>query len=195
MSILNFESLYPSLNLNAACIIFYRFLLKHTQEEERSPKVLRELAHLICHDSYFEFEGMFYQQKQGVPIGIPMAGVLAEIIVREVEFQLHSDIRNEMCMYSRYVDNIFIMWERRSMSELVIEHFSKPQYGLKLKLTNEHNETIDFLDIRIILEMGYLETTVFVKLTNTLVLIPVWSYNVVRGLIRKHPSRPILGMP
>lgn len=96
MSVLDFESLYPSLNLNATCLFFYRFLLRFTPENERDPKVLRELAYLLCHESYFEFKGQFYHQTIGVPIGSPVAGALAEIIVREIEGQLSPTIRNEM---------------------------------------------------------------------------------------------------
>lgn len=53
MTILDFESLYHSLNLNAICLVFYRFLIEHTPVEQRDLELLREIAYLICHNSFF----------------------------------------------------------------------------------------------------------------------------------------------
>lgn len=80
MTILDFEPLYPSLNLNAPCLLFYRFLIEHAPEQHQDLALLCDTAHLVCHNSFFEFKGIFYRQLQGVPIGSPMAGTLVEIV-------------------------------------------------------------------------------------------------------------------
>lgn len=131
MTVFDFE-LYPSLNLNATCLLFYRFLLEHTPIEHQDLALLRDIAYLICHESYFEFRGMFYKQLEGVPIGSPMAGVLAEIVVREVEQQLHHSLTNKFSLYSRYVDNIFVLWKTNHRADDLIQHFSRKEYGLTL---------------------------------------------------------------
>lgn len=66
MMILDFESLYLSLNLSATCLLFYWFLIDHMPEENQDLALLRDIAHLICHNSFFEFKGIFYKQVQGV---------------------------------------------------------------------------------------------------------------------------------
>lgn len=88
MTVMDFESIYPSLNLSATCLLFYWFLIKDTQDEDQDPVIHRDLTHLICNDSFFEFRSLYYRQIQRVPIGSIMAGVLAKIVVREVKYQI-----------------------------------------------------------------------------------------------------------
>lgn len=107
MTVLDFESLYPSLNLNATCLVFYRFLTEHTPADQQDPALLCEIAYLICHELYFKYNGVFYKQHQGVPIGSPMAGVLAELVVREVELQLSHNLSSDFLLYSKYVEDLF----------------------------------------------------------------------------------------
>lgn len=177
MTVLDFESLYPSLDLNATCLLFYRFLIQHTSMHHQDLSLLREIAYTICHDSFFEYNGLYYRQLHGVPIGSPMAGVLAELVVREVESQLSSKLTEEMLLYSRYVDDLFILWHSKHRAHDVIQQLSKKEYGLTLKLTEVSQGVINFLDIKIIASEGTFITTVYTKPTTTPVIIPRWSFD------------------
>lgn len=60
------------------------------------------------------------------------------------------------------------------MSTELIKQFTKQQYGLKLKLTLEDNKVVNYLDVKIFANLESLNTTVYVKPTNTPVLISRW---------------------
>lgn len=81
----DFEKLYPSINIAPACLCLYRFLIENLHSETFSLDTCRELADMLCYCSYFRFQNKFYKQTKGVPIGSPLAGVLAELVIRSLE--------------------------------------------------------------------------------------------------------------
>lgn len=70
----DFEKLYPSLNIAPVTLCFYRFLLTNLRPEQPNPVLCRDLADLLCNNSYFTFRGKYYRQVRGVPIGSPSQG-------------------------------------------------------------------------------------------------------------------------
>lgn len=80
----DFENLYLSLYLEPTCLAFYRFLLENVPNAHLITPLLRELTHLICYNLYFTFRGRIFEQMKGVPIGSPIAGILAEIVLRSI---------------------------------------------------------------------------------------------------------------
>lgn len=60
----DFESLYSFLEIEPVCLVFYRFLLTNTAKMQLKPTLLRDLAYLVTHMSYFTFLGVFYLQKK-----------------------------------------------------------------------------------------------------------------------------------
>lgn len=165
MTVLEFESLYPSLDLNATCLLFYRFLIQHIPGKHQDLVLLCEIAYIICHESFFEYDGLYYKQLCGVPIGSPMAGVLAQLVVREVESQLNPNLNDE----------IFILWRNKHKAYDIVQQLSRKEYGLTLQLTQVSQSIINFLDIKIIASEEIFNTTVYVKPTTTSVIIPRWS--------------------
>lgn len=101
-----------------------------------------------------------------------MAGILAELVIRELESQLNPDLVNEFLLYSRYVDDIFILWNGAHKSSLLLKHFSRSEYGLSLKLTQTSRSVVNFLDIKIIASGDHFDTTVYTKPTAIPVIIP-----------------------
>lgn len=79
MATYDFEALYPSLCLEPVCLLFYRFLMENLPPEQADASLIREVAYLICYGFYFTFRGKIFKQVHGVPIGSPIAGMLAEI--------------------------------------------------------------------------------------------------------------------
>lgn len=55
----DFEKLYQSLNITAVSLCLYRFLLANTDTDRYNPYIFREITDLLCHNSYFCFDGKF----------------------------------------------------------------------------------------------------------------------------------------
>lgn len=173
MTMLDFESLYRFLNLSTTCLLFCRFLIKYTQEEVRDPPLFRDLVHLICHDSFFKFKGLYYRQITRSPNwqlhGRGPGGNRCEEGGVPIRTKSHSQgFVHTSCvlLYTRYVDNIFVLRKNQSMTKDLEEQFSKKQYGLKLKKTQESKEDLNYLAIKIIAKRGQFDTTVYRKPIN-----------------------------
>lgn len=108
MEVYNFEALYSSIKLEPACILLYHLLLENILEEA-DPVILRDLCHLLIHEAYFEFNGEYFKQAAGVSIGSPLAGVLAELVVRKKECELFQILLLTVKLYRRYIDDIIII--------------------------------------------------------------------------------------
>lgn len=103
-SILDYESLHPLIKLAPAALMLYRFLLQHLPESSCDPRTIRDICHLITYNSYFMFQGQYYLQTTGVPIGGPIAGVMAELVVRYRESIVLESFESHIQLYLRYVD-------------------------------------------------------------------------------------------
>lgn len=134
-------------------------------------------AYLICHESYFEYNGVFYKQHQGVPIGSSMAGILVELVVREVEVQISQSLSSEFLFYSMYVDDLFVAWRNSHNTGDLVQHFSKEEFGLKLNLAQVSRSEVNFLDIKIFAGIDTFNTTIYIKSTAPPVIIPRWSFD------------------
>lgn len=118
---------------------------------------------LFCYRSFYRFKGKFCRQTQGVPIGSPLAGVLAELVIRSLEQTLLSNLIEEAVLYTRYVDDDIVIWNLADRSEELQSNFTIPSYGLKLVLEQRATDKIHFLDIEIIVENGNFRTKVFIE--------------------------------
>lgn len=129
----DYESLYPSLKLEPVSLYFYRFMLENLPEESTDPTLLREIAHLVCYSSYYRFNGKIFKQTKGIPIGSPMAGILAEIMLGNIEGQILPQFLPSMIVYKRYVDDILIIWKDEKYINDITKALTLEQYGIKLE--------------------------------------------------------------
>lgn len=124
MVVADFVSLFPSILIQPACICLYRFLLEHTSGLNVSPATLRDVSHLLLYNSFFFYGDRFYRQTRGVPIGGPMAGVIAELVVRRCEQQVASALHNNVRFFSRYVDDLFFIYNGTSNVDFILDLFN-----------------------------------------------------------------------
>lgn len=163
--------LYPSLKLEPVCLNFYRFLLENIPQASTFSNLLCEIMHLICHESYFSFQGKLYKQNVGVLIGSPMAGPLAEITLRQRLPFFQPSIK----LYLHYVDDILVVWKHPDKIDDFADALTMQQYRLSL-LKDQHSMLgVHFLDIYIQAAHGTIKTKVYRKSSNKSVLIPNWS--------------------
>ncbi|BHF62760.1 hypothetical protein SprV_0200574600 [Sparganum proliferum] len=63
-----------------------------------------------CLRTYFTFDGIIYEQVKGTPMGSPISGLIAEVVLQRLEsldFQHHRPK-----FWARYVDDTFVVIER-----------------------------------------------------------------------------------
>ncbi|XP_023213744.1 uncharacterized protein LOC111639639 [Centruroides sculpturatus] len=134
-----------------------------------------ELAHLICYNSFFQFNGITYGQGRGVPMGSPIAGDLCEIVVRQLEDIVIPQYSPNILLYKRYVDDILILWRIEPDVSRFVDSFNDNPYGLTLEIDQAHASEAHFLDINIKFEQTTTRTEVYRKPGAEHLYIPIGS--------------------
>ena len=63
-------------------------------------------------DNIFLFNGLLYQQIDGVAMGSPLGPLLANVLMSHVEKLFNSDLKKEVNFWVRYVDDIFVIFDK-----------------------------------------------------------------------------------
>ncbi|XP_023213141.1 uncharacterized protein LOC111615936 [Centruroides sculpturatus] len=182
--------MYPSIKLEP-CFCALRDFLFQASPPGYHKQVL-ELAHLMCYTSFFTFNQRIYLQERGVPMGSPLSGDLCELIVRKLDNQVLQSFNAEIVLYTRYVDDILIIWKSKPDLNTVLQIVNNNPFGLKLKLDQQDDRMAHFLDLNILLDHGCIATSVFHKPNLQSFFIPATSndpftykMSAFRALIRR----------
>lgn len=129
------------------------------------------------YNSYFVFKGTYYLQQTGVPISGPLAGVMAELIVRHKEVSVIEVFKAELKLYTRYVDDDCVIWRGTSRHQSMADQFTDCTLGLKVKVEQMSNDGFHFLDVSVRTEEGEYVTDIYRKPTHSPVFILAWSHD------------------
>jgi hypothetical protein len=114
----------------------------------------------------FRFKDKFYEQLQGTPMGSPISGLLAEVIMQKFENTAFTEIKPRI--WIRYVDDTLVILKRHQV-ESFHEHINSIIPGIKFTIEREADDnTLPFLDIKLHrLADGTIETSVYRKASTT----------------------------
>ncbi|BHF79945.1 hypothetical protein SprV_0702306900 [Sparganum proliferum] len=115
----------------------------------------------LCLKNYCQFDGKYYQQVKGTPMGSPISGLLAELVLQRLEQDVVPTF--EPKMWLRYVDDTFIIIKTREVERL---HQSLNSVFPAIQFTREEatGDNLPFLDVSIQrLSDGKLATSVSQK--------------------------------
>ncbi|XP_023211868.1 uncharacterized protein LOC111614732 [Centruroides sculpturatus] len=172
MTVLNYKALYPSIKLPPCFCALRDFLFANIKNAIKYHKHILELSDLICHTSFFEFEGKTYLQGRGVPMGSPMSAVLCELVLRKLESDILPYFQNDIIIYARYVDDIFVLWKNNRNTHRFISLINSNPYGLTLELDQESENIVNFLDLTITCKEGEIKTNIYRKPVYQPIIIP-----------------------
>ncbi|XP_023222115.1 uncharacterized protein LOC111623680 [Centruroides sculpturatus] len=174
ISIMDFRSLYPSIELPPCFCAVRDFLLQYVNDEGLRPQIL-ELAHLICYNSVFQFNGITYNQGRGVPMGSATSGDLCELVIRKLEERVITCFYDNIILYKRYVDDVIILWRNNPDINLFIDQVNNNNYSLTVEVEQHSDSTVHFLDVNIRIEESHLSTSVYRKQHDFPTYIPADS--------------------
>ena len=124
----------------------------------------------ILNQNYFEFQNNIYHPKNGVAMGSPISGAIAEIMLQHIENQhiKHLIETGNIIYYTRYVDDIFIVYDStKTTTEEIQSYADHIHKNLKFTITQENNKQINFLDILITRREQKLDINIYRKRTTT----------------------------
>ena len=136
---------------------------------------LIELLEIATKNQLFQFEGNLYEQVDGVAMGSPLGPLMANAFMCNIEEKLRN--QNKMpAFYKRYVDDTLSkMPDVSSASEFLLT-LNEIHPSLSFTMELEDNGKLPFLGMMIIRNGPRLDTKVYVKPTDTGLLLHYQSH-------------------
>lgn len=143
------------------------------------PKAIDELIILtrtIIKQNYFQFNNEFYTQNEGLAMGSPLSGILAELFLNDLENKyLWNKDRNKVnkivdkiIFYHRYVDDTILLFNGNARQLNILNNYlNKIHKNMQFTLEIEENHSINFLDLTITQSDKNLKFKIYRKPTAT----------------------------
>ncbi|XP_024891138.1 uncharacterized protein LOC112466975, partial [Temnothorax curvispinosus] len=143
-----FKQLY-SLFTNIPNELVYESVRKRwhyiSQNTELSLSQFLHAIELILHSTSFCFDGQFYEQIYGSPMGSPLSPILADMVMKDLETHCLSLLDFDVRIYLRYVDDVFTIVPKRAINAL-LEAFNGYHPRLRFTYEIETDDSLPFLD-------------------------------------------------
>ena len=165
---LDVESLFTNVPVDTTI----DYILDRVYRDDTTPALdipesaLKTLLYLCTKEVPFKCpKGNMYFQKDGVAMGSPLGVLFANFFMGTVENLVFSQ-RQKPQIYCRYIDDIFVLVEDVKELEELREAFARTS-GLHFTKEISRDGTLPFLDILLKFDGDNVQTSVYVKETNS----------------------------
>ena len=130
-------------------------------------KEMFEMLSLTLKESIILFYNKCYSQIDRVALGSPLRPTLANIFLCYHESNWLKDCPKDFkpVYYKRYVDDIFVSFNKPEHAQFFLEYMNKKHKNMKLSIETEINGSLSFVDVKIFCENNNFVTSVFRKET------------------------------
>jgi hypothetical protein len=132
----------------------------------------------ITQQNYFAHNKTIYIQQEGLAMGAPSSGLIAEIFLQHTEHTHLARLaqKHRIINYCRYVDDVLIIYDNNHSTILdILQDFNDLHPNLSFTAETEQNQSLNNLDITIHRTTSGLKTSVYRKPTFTDTIIPYTS--------------------
>ena len=125
------------------------------------------LLEFCLKNTYFSFQGQFYEQVEGAAMGSPVSTIVANLYMEYLE-QKALSIAPTPRLWCRFIDDTFVI-HKEVNKQGFLQHINSVDLAIKLTVEdNKEDGSIPFLDTIVKPEAdGSLSITVYRKLTHT----------------------------
>jgi hypothetical protein len=131
-------------------ILITRFWLNEHNNINTITEQTSYLLKVILKQNYFQHDNQFFQPEKGIALGSPISNTIAEIYLQFLEeIYIKQWLESkEIIYYIRYVDNILIIFnQNKTDGKTTVNHMNDIDKHLEFKLSEEKNNTINYLDL------------------------------------------------
>ena len=161
------KSLFTNVPLDFTIDLILKRIYKDNEIQTNiKKKEMKQLPLLCTKNVHFSYNGIIYQQCDGVAMGSPLGPVLAGIFMVHLERTLIPKLTEPMNPWKRYVEDTISIIKETSISRVltVLNSFHK---NIEFTYEMEENGKIAVLDVLIIRNNNPLKTTVYRKKTHS----------------------------
>ena len=114
-------------------------------------------------NTYFLFQGKYYEQVQGAAIGSPISPLIANIFMEEFEVKALS---TSPTLWLRFVDGTFVI-NKAEHSRAPLQHINSQDPHIQFTVEPTQQGSLPFLDTLVTIEQDTFSTSVYRKPTHT----------------------------
>ena len=165
------SALFTSIPIEPAINIIEQQLKEDKDLHSRTNMKIHHIISLLrfcLNNSYFSFQGRFYQQTEGAAIGSPISPIVANLFMEDLEVQAIRTSPTPPSLWKRFVDDTFTIIKKEDRSSF-LQHLNSIHQNIKFTCKEVRDDgSMPFLDILVTpKEDGSLSTSVFRKPTHT----------------------------
>ena len=165
------SALFTSIPIDPAI----KTIKKHLEEDQdlckRTSMTVEHIINLLefcLRNTYFSFQGRYYEQTEGAAMGSPINPLVANLFMEEFEKQAISTSTTPPILWKKFVDDTFTIIKQNNKDSF-LEHFNSinPKIQFTCEETRE-DRSMPFVDILVTpRDDGSLTTSVYRKTTHT----------------------------
>ena len=148
MVCIDVTSLYTTISIDQALLII-KDLLEHDDKLAArtllSPRQIVDLLDILLRTTYFKFNGVFFQQRDGAAVGGPTSPIVPEIYMQSLETAAITTADHLPKVWERHVDDVFSIVRKAYLQEL-LDHISNLHPQTQFTKEEENNSTLPFVD-------------------------------------------------
>ena len=165
------KALFTSVPTSKACIIIKQRLEEDEELKHRTSLSIENITSLLefCITStYFSFQGKFYEQVEGAPMGSPLSPIVANLYMESFEVGALRSAPHPPYLWKRFVDDTFTIWQS-SQRDGFLEYLNSIDQHIQFTAEKQREDgAMPFLDILVTPGRdGSVSTSVFRKPTQT----------------------------
>ena len=165
------SALFTSVPIDPALNIIKDLLDKDNTLKERTVMEVGDIILLLefcLKNTYFSFQGQFYEQVEGAAMGSPVSPIVANLYMEHLEQKALSTTHHPPRFWCRYVDDTFVI-HKEANKQGFLQHINSVDPAIRFTVEdNKEDGSIPFLDTIVKPEVdGSLSIAVYRKPTHT----------------------------
>lgn len=171
MASFDIEALFTNIPINETIDIILTSIFKHniTKYHNFSKSDFRQLLEFAVKQNFFIFNGVLYQQTDGVGMGVPLGPTFANIFLayHERNWLKNAPSAIKPIHYRRYVDDCFMLFRDGSHVDAFLAYLNTCHRNMRFTAETEVGNNLSFLDVSVLREGNSFSTSVYRKKTFT----------------------------
>ena len=148
------KALFTSVPVKPAIQIVKQRLQQDNTLAQRTSMSIAQITSLLefcLTNTYFLFQGKYYEQVQGAAMGSPISHLIANIFMEEFEVKALSSIPHPPSLWLRCVDDTFVI-NRAEHSQDLLHHINNQDPHIQFTVEPTQQGSLPFLDTLVTIE-------------------------------------------